>query len=150
VSSAGIEVTEKGAGAAAASLLMVGERAANTAPVKPALDVVFSGDERRRFDEEGPGWARLNEATQTIKQANGLDPRILRATGALYESLTRMAGGERASWPDTIRFGTDVPYARFHQHGTRNMPKRKVVGVSTVAQAEMSRLLEAYIARGLP
>jgi phage gpG-like protein len=129
---------------------MVGERAANVAPVKPALDAVASGDERRRFDEQGPGWAQLNEATRAFKAANGLDPRILRATGALFASLTRMAGGEEASWPDTIRFGTDVPYARFHQHGTRNMPKREVVALSTVAQAEMSRLLESYIAGGLP
>jgi phage gpG-like protein len=60
--------------------------------------------------------------------------KILRATGALFESLTRRFDGrhiERVS-EDSLRFGTLVPYATFHQstRPRRVMPYRPPVGLT--------------------
>lgn len=145
MSEGAIQIEETGAEQAAAHLAQMGERASDVRPAHALLQPVFAVDESRRFAVEGPGWAQLSEDTQRIKAANGMDASILRATGALYDSLTRMAGvseGRR----DALAFGTDVPYARFHQHGTRFMPKREPVGLSQSARQEMTQLLTTYIA----
>jgi hypothetical protein len=147
----GIEIETHGANVAAAHLTEMGVRAADVRPAKPALDAIFAGDERARFDLDGPGWAALSDVTDQLKAQAGLDPRIMRATGVLYNSLAHATGSiDREGYPDSLAFGTDVPYARFHQHGTRYMAQRKIVDLSVVARREMEEALSAYIARGLP
>jgi phage gpG-like protein len=86
--------------------------------------------ETEQFDSEGArgsgGWAPLAPATVAEKARRGLDPRILHATGRLRASLTARGGDAiRESHPDEMRFGTDVPYAAFHQRGTARMPRRR-------------------------
>jgi len=143
-------VEVEGATRAAAHLAEMGARAADPRPAKPALDAIFSVDSRERFDREGPVWAALDQESIDQKARAGLDTRILRATGALYASLTAAAGAETRDYRESFAFGTDIPYARFHQYGTVNMPVRRPVDLSVVARREMEEVISTYVAKGLP
>lgn len=48
-------------------------------------------------------------------------------SGKLFRSLTSLQGSPNEVNPLYAIFGTKVEYAKFHQYGTREMPKRKVV-----------------------
>jgi phage gpG-like protein len=116
----------------ARELLRFGDRAAD---VRPAWNAIIGRLERleaEQFDSQGGrgsgGWAPLAPATVAEKARRGLDPRILHATGRLRASLTGRGGDAiRESHPDEMRFGTSVPYARFHQQGTSRMPRRREI-----------------------
>ena len=88
----------------------------------------------------------LNDARQMLQQANranftsnglpvgGWAPRqekaawpLMRRTGALFNSLTRLRGSPNDIGLREATFGTKVEYARFHQNGTWKMPKRLIV-----------------------
>lgn len=70
--------------------------------------MVVSKEIAANFDAEGrPGrWEGLKEGTARKKASEGLDPRILRATGALYDGLTGQGMGGLGSW-DISQQGAD-------------------------------------------
>jgi len=72
------------------------------------------------------------------------DPQLLVATGALRASLTNEGAGELAGELE-LRFGTDVPYARFHQHGTSRMPARPIMGMPPDVDHGVTGLLAQLI-----
>jgi len=51
----------------------------------------------------------------------------LRRTGSLEESLANLRGQPNDVGTHEATFGTDIPYAKFHQYGTEKMPSRKIV-----------------------
>lgn len=53
-------------------------------------------------------------------------PLMIR-TGKLFTSLTNLRGAPNDIGLRSAVFGTKVEYAKFHQNGTRHMPKRLVV-----------------------
>jgi phage gpG-like protein len=53
-------------------------------------------------------------------------PLMIR-TGKLFQSLTNMRGAGSDIGLRSASFGTKVEYAKFHQNGTRKMPKRLIV-----------------------
>jgi phage gpG-like protein len=147
-----VEVEVVGDKLAADRILQVGRRAENLLPVKPALDVFFHEDEKRRFDLNGPGWLPLDDATVALKEANGWEPGILRRTGEMERALT--SGGDQvglsllAGGGTTLAFGADVPYAHFHQHGTKTMPRRLVIEPTPATVERMTETAQAYIVDG--
>lgn len=144
-----IEISETGAAKAAHDVEQLGVRAGDVMPVWPELDAMFRDDERQRFDRRGPGWAQLDTATQDAKARLGQDPRVLRATDTLYRSLTAAAGvPEVGAMPGTLHFGTDVEYARFHQYGTVNMPRRTLIDLSPRTRDRMVETVSDYIVEG--
>jgi phage gpG-like protein len=56
-------------------------------------------------------------------------PAYLFETGALLDSLTRLRGQPNDISKKEATFGTNRPYAKFHQYGTEKMPARPVVFV---------------------
>ncbi len=73
-------------------------------------------------------WAPLSP--RTLARKRGRSTRILVASGKLERSLTVPgASGShvRMIGPATLAFGTRVPYAEYHQLGTRSMPARPVL-----------------------
>lgn len=71
--------------------------------------------ELERFATEGHGdWPPLAPATLIEKEREGFPPFPLIRTGELYQSLTDAARAARMD-PRTMSWGTDVPYAKFHQ-----------------------------------
>lgn len=58
--------------------------------------------------------------------AQGL-PAVLQRTGALEASLATLHGQPNDVGATRAVFGTDLPYAKFHQWGTEEMPSRRIV-----------------------
>lgn len=139
-----IVVRQQGAAKAAADLARVGQHAADIRPARREIALIFQREERYRFALSGPRWKKLSPRTVELKAKRGSDPQILRATGALERSLVTDTG-ETPS-PTKITFGSDVFYGRFHQYGTKRMPKRALIAISKPARAEIVDVLERYIA----
>lgn len=70
------------------------------------------------------GWPP--EKPGTWSSATGM-PAILHRTGALEASLASLQGAPNQVLTHRATFGTNVRYAKFHQHGTSEMPARKIV-----------------------
>lgn len=91
-------------------------------------DVLREATEKQ-FDSEGGyasgGWKELAQSTIDRKARLGQDPRILRATDRLMESLTRKFDGDHIEQisGDTLTFGSSVPYGLFHQS---SRPRTKI------------------------
>lgn len=138
-----IIVRERGVDHAAAHFIEIGNRGADVRPVRDELRPIFQREERYRFQLNGPRWKKLSQETIDQKEAKGLRPEILRATGQLERSLVTARGEAELH---RIHFGTDVWYARFHQGGTKRMPKRPLIKVTKAARAEMVGVMEKYVA----
>jgi phage gpG-like protein len=119
--------------------------------IAPRLREYLVSAERSQFDSEGRtgsgGWAPLKPKTVASKAARGLDPRILRATERLRKSLTNRTSADQAFEydSDSMFFGTRVPYAGFHQTGTRRMPARKPVELSERNRRKVVKVVQAVI-----
>jgi phage gpG-like protein len=139
----------------ARELLRLGDRAADARPAWNAIIDRLLLLEREQFDSEGGrasgGWKPLAPSTVADKARRDLDPRILHATGRLRDSLTRRTGGDavRESHPNEMRFGTDVPYARYHQQGTGRMPRRREIELTETDRHQMFvQVLQRFLVTG--
>jgi len=83
------------------------------------------------FEQKGPG--KFEDLTSQTKQKKmreiGTAYPILYRYGFLRESLTNPNDSFAMKMVDkkSLQLGTKVPYAMFHQLGTKNMPQRMVV-----------------------
>lgn len=142
-------ITERGAGKAARDVNQLGRRASDVRPATSAVRTAFRQAEERRFDTGGAGsWPKLAEATREWKARRGLDPRILRATGALYRAMTaaRAAGQVDERHPDELHFGTTLPYAKYHEQG-KGVPKRDPIELTSQDRHKITQAIEKYIAK---
>lgn len=110
---------------------------------------ILQGFEQRLYmeqrDPSGNAWKPLALST-VLRKEHGA---ILVDTGRMYESLTTPNGTADTIWEtgDTwLRFGTSVPYARFHQTGTRRMPARPHVGCDQPTADMIARILGEAVA----
>jgi len=92
------------------------------------------------------GWAPLSPRTAAWKAENGFPPAPLVRTGRLLESLSSLRGSPNDVSAHQATFGTNVPYAKFHQYGTTRMPRRQIVFEpvefgSIMARASVAHLL---------
>lgn len=85
------------------------------------LETAYTSNFASRGAEVG-GWAPYGAWSAEVGQ-----PARLVRTGRLMESLSNLRGAPNDIGPRSATFGTDVPYAKFHQFGTRQMPMREVV-----------------------
>lgn len=130
-------------------LVRFGEHAGDARPALRSIASFMRLTELQRFDRQGPGWARLKPATVERKVRAGLDPRILRATEEMRQSLVgRGTGHVEEVTAASLRFGTTVPYAKFHQTGTSRMPQRRVVDFTEAQKREITKRLQRWIVTG--
>lgn len=86
--------------------------------------------ERAIFDSQGVrgggSWKNLSPKWQARKAAAGLDSRKLRASGALFRSLTSLQSSNmiRDINNYSLEFGSRLPYAALHQFGSDRIPAR--------------------------
>lgn len=101
-----------------------------------------------RFDEQP--WEPLAESTVASKSAMGLDPRILHATLALRDSLTKpaAAGMVEVVSDRSLHFGTSIDYAIWHDRGTSRMPQRKIIDFSQANLRAFSKEIQRYAVHG--
>lgn len=103
----------------------------------------------RNFETEGGnagGWPALSQGRVEEKARLGLDPRILRATDALFESLTRKFDPRHIEHlsPTSLTFGSTVFYGVFHQsHEPRTViPFRPPIAFTESDKREMVKVLQ--------
>ena len=135
-------------------LLRLSDAAADMRPAGERFMDYMRSIERSQFDSEGStgsgGWAPLKPRTVAGKAARGLDPRILRATDRLRKSLTNKTSPDHVEEinADSFFFSTRVPYARYHQTGTRRMPQRRPVELSERNRRAVVKIIQTHLLGG--
>lgn len=122
-----------------------------------AAGVVLREVTEQQFDTQGQhasgGWAPLAASTVAEKARKGLRPEILQATGRMKESLTRRFDSghiEELRGPDTLAFGSRVPYAGYHQTGTSRMPRRRPIALTEGDKRRIMKAIQLAMVRGVP
>lgn len=112
----------------------LGEKLADFRPLAAMIDPIFYGWMGERMDSEGRGsWEPLSPSYAAAKAARYPGKPILQASGAMYDGLTadRSKYSVHRITVDSGEWGTDAPYARYHQDGTGRMPQREIILVDT-------------------
>lgn len=144
-----VGLKERGADVAARNLEAMGDRARDVRPAKRAVHDVFRKAQQRHYATRGDGeWPALKQSTREAKARKGLDPRVMHASNALYNSLVSAsgAGAVNEARMDELEFGTSVPYAVFHKEG-RGVPKRDPIGLTARDREAITDTLSRYIAK---
>jgi len=89
-------------------------------------------------------WPPLAPATVKAKGTKGAG--ILRLSDRLFNSVTDRGGENiarmrRSSFGYKYEFGTNVPYAEFHQFGTDNLPSRKVLQMTEAQEIKFEEIV---------
>lgn len=108
----------------------------------------FREVEKERFDAEGFGdWPPLSPAYAARKLRLYGNKPILRATDALYQSLTIKGAPGNVSivQPMSADFGTSIPYAVFHQTGTSRMPARPEILLREEDKRRLVRAVQRHL-----
>jgi phage gpG-like protein len=114
-----VRLEQRGSAAAALHLRELGERAADPRPAFDRIGNELRLAEAAWFESRGAGsWAPLSGDTEA--QKSGQAPLV--ASGRLRASLTSRSAAKTTG--TELRYGTEVPYARFHEYGGRSLPKR--------------------------
>lgn len=105
---------------------------------------------QRQFAREGDGatgkWAPLSPRTIADKIRNGYPTRILVRTGEMRDAIVSRDGFTVDA--TQMRYAPKVPhYARYHQHGTERMPRRRIVDLSAGHRKHMAKILHQSIIR---
>lgn len=134
----------------------IAHRANDMQPLFHMLHGDFLNIERKQFESEGKlgsgGWPALKPETLRRKQKRGQDERILHATHALLDSLTQAEAAHHVfdTTADSMRVGTDLPYAEIHQNprATGPLPKRPPVEFRTTDRRAWARATNDWVLHG--
>jgi len=108
---------------------------------------------------EGTPWAERKSRSRVgaVRPSTGSGPRakprgeppLLIRTGALRDSLTRRgaAGSFEELDETTLALGSRMPYAIFHQLGTRHMPARPLIVLTEARAAKWTEVVRGAIER---
>ena len=115
-------------------------RISNFAPFWRSVAIpVIKGKLRDIFLQEGPGWSPLAPSTLRSRLFPG-EP-ILQQTGALLNSLVDHPVLQISR--NQLTFGTNNPYAQFHEHGTSRIPARPFL--RPAIEEAMSEIRSQYV-----
>ena len=108
----------------------------------------FQGFIKEHFESEGRGeWPPLSPAYAKWKAKAYPGQPIMRRTDTLYRSLTNSTTESmHETTRNTFRWGTKVPYARYHQFG-RGVPQRRVVQFSDAEKRIIFKDLQIYLVK---
>jgi phage virion morphogenesis protein len=87
-------------------------------------------------------WKPLSTAYGVRKLKSGYSPLPLTRTGQLRRSITFRVRGRKLS------VGTSVPYAPYHQFGTRRMPSRPYLIFQNEDIRRIEQLIVQHIVKG--
>lgn len=129
------------------------KRAANVSPAWEALLTWWADRNVTHFRNQGKRWKtpwkQLADVTLAEKLRLGYPPDILVRTGTLRTSLTTRPLGLERIRPHDVEAGSNVPYARYHQDGTKRMPARKLINATQVRREGVAtRALINWIVAG--
>lgn len=128
-------------------------RVGDLRPALNALAAILVEENRANFSSEGAAsvygrWDPLSPNYRRWKEKHYPGKPILVRTGALEASLTSLPMGVQTATSTTISLGTDIEYARYHQTGTRNMPRRAPVALTERAKRDMVKVIQKWIVDG--
>lgn len=141
-----VEITTRGVAKAVADIAGLGVRARDPQPIGPEVAAVVNRSTERRFESRGPGWPPL--ADETEQRKTGSEPLV--DSGRLKSAMTHQAAKQTDQDELTVSSQQEPPYARFHQYGTKRMPKREIVELRPSEQRQVAKLVERYVAKGKP
>lgn len=86
-------------------------------------------------------WKALAKSTVQGRSRRGYGAgNILINTGKLKSSVKK-----QSSTNSEMRFGSKVPYYKYHQLGTRKMPQRQILGINNEIRNKMRDYLAEFI-----
>lgn len=137
-------------------LLRIGSYAGDARPLWFQLIRKIMGWNRKQFESGGHrasgGWAPLKPATVEFKKRHNLDPRILIATGALMESLTKLGAKNQTVvvQEDQMVFRSTLPYGIPHQKpkSSSNLPRRRIIEFRPKDRSEIIKDIQQYVLKG--
>lgn len=115
----------------------------------------FADQNRVQFGSRGDRWrtpwAELKPRTVLQKRREGYTGDTLIANMSLLRSLSdRPLGFERVT-PHEVEAGTNLSYAKYHQYGTKWMPRRPLISAEQVAiEGAASSAVISWIVSGRP
>lgn len=131
------------------------DAAQNLGPAHEKIHERFLKGRREAFLTQGSSqasgkWAPRKRSA-LLKNRRGLGGRILQDTGRLRKSLTQATHPDHIFTVDgqTVDMGTAVPYATFHQEGTRHMPARPPVDPSDAELDDYAEIMLDHIVEPL-
>jgi phage gpG-like protein len=140
---AGVVIEAPGAAVLARRLQRWGTAIENAKPAFEQMRSHLNEGEAEIFDSRGAAFGKAWPAAAEPELKS--DPRLLVATGALRASLASQTGDSQWQASATeLRFGTRVPYGRFHEHGTSRMPARPFIGMPQERAREIVDIMHRY------
>lgn len=135
--------------------LVMQRRASDFRPVFRWVQQALQDAHRMNFATNGltggAPWAPHDPEYAAWRLENGYGGKgMLVRDGTLKFSLTNMnsARGVSDIGRRTATFGTRVPFAKYHQTGTRFMPQRKIIFVNSVMALRTANVVSEYIMHG--
>jgi len=112
----------------------------------------FHEGEKRQFESEGHygagGWTSLAPSTLERKARGGFPSNILVRTGKLRTSLISSGGhGVEIVFPLSMKIGTDLEYAIYHQRGTSRMPSRPIIQFPEEQKTRWHKIIHKFLVR---
>lgn len=132
----------------------MGSRAISAKPAFESIGELLIAETKLQFATQGQhasgGWKPLKQATLDRKRRKGLRLQILQETGALMDSMTERGDANMVFAPTqtSLVFGSKLPYAKYHQTGTRNMPRRPPLEFTEPTKRAVVKILQRYIVEG--
>lgn len=127
----------------------VGDRARQPEPALRDSGTTFDLQlaERRRFSQ-ARGWRRISPEWAARKRRDGLDPRVMRATGRLESALTNATDGVRPSvWNGQLSWGIRSGELVRVASAQAKQGRRAVV-IDRPATASIAQRVQTFIADG--
>lgn len=125
---------------------------ASFVPLIKIFRLLIIGDVRQAFAKEadpvtGAAWARFAPSTLK-KKKRGTSPKLLRDTGILAASVSAAGGAGNIDevTATSLRFGSALPRAAWHNEGTRRIPQRRFIGVGPSLVARMEQATAEFAA----
>jgi hypothetical protein len=96
----------------------------------------------------GDRWERLSDPYRLWKNKHFPSAPLLVLRGPMKDAITspNAPGSVWRSTPNSLEVGTTVPYAIFHQTGTRRMPARPPIRFSEADRVRVGKLLQEFVA----
>lgn len=127
------------------------DRVEDASPAFEELADRFAAAESQQFASQGAfgggGWAPLSPAYAAWKASRFPGPILVR-TGALKGSLTGRPLGVEMIGAQQAVFGTNIPYAGYHQSGTSKMPARPPVQLPESEKQAWVKVMQRFIVSG--
>lgn len=115
----------------------------------------FANQNRQQFGTRGERWRtiwpELAPVTVIEKRREGFYTDILVRTSDLLRSVSDRPLSKELVLPHEVQAGTNVSYAKYHQFGTRYMPRRRLFdAVEIEREGALSSVISSWIVTGRP